>query len=393
MFKPVALLGFLSVSLLFPALAQTQVPVSRSLPRVPVIGQLEEVHRFYNQMPVGVAISSSGRTFVTYPRWSDVVNFTLGEIVNGKEVAFPNRQINRFGPNKGIDPATHFVSMQGLVIDAQDRLWVLDTGTINLGKVIGPGAAKLVGFDLKTNRVIKTITFPPDVVLPNTYLNDLRIDLSRGTGGAAYITDSGEKSSNGIIVVDLGSGQSWRRLSGDVSVKAENKFVAIVEGKAYLNRPKGGPATYNKTGSDGIAISPDGQRLYYTPNAGHYLYSVSTDALWDRNVPDDQVAATVQNLGQKGVNDGLGEDTLNRVYITDYGSNAINRRLPDGEIETVVRDDRLLWPDTLWIHGGYLYVTSNQLNRQPSHHYGQDRRVKPYSLFRVRVDAEPVLLK
>ena len=393
MSKPVALLGLLPLTLISAALAQTKVPISRTLPSVPVIGSLEEVHRFYHQMPVGVAISSSGRTFITYPRWEDPVNFTLGEIVNGREVAYPNREINRFGLNKGIDPAIHFVSMQGLVVDAKDRLWVLDTGTINLSAVLSQQAPKLVGIDLNTNTVFKTITFPPDVVQPNTYLNDLRVDLSRGTGGAAYITDSGEKSSNGIIVVDLATGQSWRRLSGDQSVKAENKFVAIVEGKAYLNRPKGGPATYNKTGSDGIAISPDGQRLYYTPNAGHYLYSVSTDALWDRNVTDDQVAATVQNLGQKGVNDGLGEDTQDRIYITDYGSNAITRRLPSNEIETVVRDDRLLWPDTLWLHGGYLYITSNQLNRQPSHHYGKERRVKPYSLFRIKVDAEPVLLK
>ena len=389
MYKLIPLILGLSLG----AQAQSSVPVSQNLPRVPVIGQLEEVHRFYGQMPVGVAISSTGRTFVSYPRWSDVVNFTLGEIVNGQEVPYPNRALNRYGPGKGIDPATHFVSMQGLVVDAKDRLWVLDSGTINLGKVIGPGAAKLVGIDLKTNKVFKTITFPADVVLPNTYLNDLRVDLSRGAGGAAYITDSGEKSPNGIIVVDLAMGESWRRLSGDKSVKAEDKFVAIVEGKAYLNRPKGGPATYNKTGSDGVAISPDGKRLYYTPNAGHYLYSVSTDALWDRSVTEDAVAATVRNLGQKGVNDGLSEDTRNRVYITDYGSNAITRRLPSGEIETVVRDGRLLWPDTLWIHGGYLYITANQLNRQASHHYGKDRRVKPYSLFRVKLDARPVILK
>lgn len=90
------------------AQAQSGVPISPTLPRVPVIGNLEEVHRFYDQMAVGVAISSSGRTFVSYPRWSDVVNFTLGEIVNGKEVPYPNRALNRYGNDRRVKPYSLF---------------------------------------------------------------------------------------------------------------------------------------------------------------------------------------------------------------------------------------------------------------------------------------------
>lgn len=41
---------------------------------------------------------------------------------------------------------------------------------------------------------------------------------------------------------------------------------------------------------------------------------------------------------------------------------------------------------------GYLYVTANQLNRQPTMHNGQDLRVKPYTLFRLKVNAKPVRL-
>jgi hypothetical protein len=40
----------------------------------------------------------------------------------------------------------------------------------------------------------------------------------------------------------------------------------------------------------------------------------------------------------------------------------------------------------------YLYVTANQLHRQARFWGGQDRQT-PYSLFRVRVDAPPVLLR
>jgi sugar lactone lactonase YvrE len=53
-----------------------------------------------------------------------------------------------------------------------------------------------------------------------------------------------------------------------------------------------------------------------------------------------------------------------------------------------------LWPDTLSLAAdGYLYVTANQLHRQARYHKGNDLRRKPYTLFRIHVDAKPVLLR
>jgi sugar lactone lactonase YvrE len=112
-----------------------------------------------------------------------------------------------------------------VVVDPRQRLWVLDTGSIKLAPVIPPGP-KLVGLDLPTDRVFKTIQFPPDVVLPAAYLNDVRFDLRQGTDGVAYITDSSDKGPNGIIVVDLGAGHSRRRLHDHPSTKAEPNFLS-----------------------------------------------------------------------------------------------------------------------------------------------------------------------
>jgi hypothetical protein len=51
-------------------------------------------------------------------------------------------------------------------------------------------------------------------------------------------------------------------------------------------------------------------------------------------------------------------------------------------------------PDTLSVAStGYLYFTANQLHRQAQFHEGEDLREKPYTLFRIRIDAGPVLLK
>ncbi len=59
-----------------------------------------------------------------------------------------------------------------------------------------------------------------------------------------------------------------------------------------------------------------------------------------------------------------------------------------------MHDPRLLWADTLSVAtDGYLYVTSNELHKQAKYHNGRDLRRKPYALFRVKIDAMPVLLR
>jgi sugar lactone lactonase YvrE len=107
------------------------------------------------------------------------------------------------------------------------------------------------------------------------------------------------------------------------------------------------------------------------------------------------VAATVRDEGDKGSgSDGLESDDRGRVYLTAYEQDAVLRRSPDGALETLVHDPRLLWPDTLSLaRDGHLYMTANQLHRQPAYHRGVDQRVKPYVLFRTPVDAGPVLLR
>jgi len=353
------------------------------------VGTLEAVAEFYGPMPTGVTVSHDGRLFVCFPRWGDPVDFTVAELVNGRAVAYPDVAFNR--PNPG-DPGATLTSVQSVVVDPANRLWLLDTGSIQSGPAV-PGGAKLVGIDLRTNRVFKKIFFPPEVALATSYLNDVRFDLRRGSAGLAYITDSSMYGPNGIIGVDLDTGHSWRRLHDHPSTKAVWGFLPFVEGQPLMNRVPGRPASHIRSGADGIAISADGTRLFYCPLASRRLYSVSTDALIDGRLSNGEVAETVTNHGEKGASDGLESDDQNRIYITDYEHNAIHRRRMDGMIETLVQDPRLLWPDTLSLAGdGNLYAIANQLHRQANFHDGHDMRQRPYMLFRTPVDARPVML-
>ncbi|CAN5461697.1 hypothetical protein BH18THE2_BH18THE2_20340 [soil metagenome] len=213
----------------------------------------------------------------------------------------------------------------------------------------------------------------------------------------AFITDSAQKGPNGIIAVDLTSGDSWRRLHDYPSTKAEDihTFLPIVEGRPFLEQQPDGLVKQGAgMGSDGIAIGAYGERLYYCPLGSRMLFSAETNSLADHSLNDQEVGATVIDEGDRGgASDGLESDASGCIYSTNYEHNAILRRGPDREWETLIHDPRLLWPDTLsQATDGYLYFTANQLHRQARYHNGRDLRRKPYTLFRVRVDAQPVLL-
>lgn len=366
-------------------------------------GSFEVVARFDGPMPTGVTVSKGGRIFVNYPRWGDPVNFTVAELRNGVPIAFPDADMNRWPaeaadghPSSSLDGAARsLVSVQSVVVDPVERLWIVDTGSPLMAGTV-PGGPKLVAVELATNRIVDTIPIAADVALKTSYLNDIRFDLRHGAAGFAFVTDSSGDGPNAIIVVDLATKKAVRRLNDHPSTKAAKGFVPIVEGKQLLTFDQQHPGDAGKPltmGADGIAISADGTKLYYCPLASRHLYSVSVDALENAAWSDEQVAATVADLGEKGPSDGLESDAQGRIYLTDYEHNAITRTRGDGVFETVASGPQILWPDTLSLaEDGYLYFTANQLHRQPRFQAGVDRRTHPYVLFRTKVDGTPVSL-
>jgi sugar lactone lactonase YvrE len=388
------IIGCLAVALgLATAAAQNHGGIKMShkpLASVRPIGQLEPVFEFYDAMPTGVSVAAGGRIFINFPRWGDDVPYTVGEIRNGKVVPYPDAAINKFDPAR---PGETLSSVQSVVVDPVGRLWILDTAAPGFSSPVA-GGAKLVAVDLKTDKVVKAIVLSSSTVLPTTYVNDVRFDLSKGKAGIAYITDSSVSGPGAIIVVDLDSGESWRKLSGHASTSPDPAFVPVVEGERLAGREKGKPPAPFTVASDGIAISADGATLYYCPLSSRHLYSVPTALLRDRSASEAAVAQTVVDLGEKGASDGLEADDKGRIYAGDYEHNSVRQRQVDGEWKTIAHDPRILWPDTLSVAAdGFLYFTANQLHRQAQFHEGQDLREKPYTLFRIKIDAGPVLLK
>lgn len=368
------------------ALAAPATDFSASAPADKSIGQLQQVFAFHDAMPTGVTVSETGRIFVNFPRWGDDVPFTVAEIRDGKVQAWPNTQINKEDPQ---DPAKGLISVQSVVADGQGRVWLLDTAAPGFAAP-KPGGAKLVAVDLASNKVVKALVFPANVILPSTYVNDMRFDFRHGKEGTVYVTDSSVSGPGAIIVMDIATGKATRRLSGAKSTSVDPSFIPVVEGQALMATGADGKKKAPAVASDGIALSPDGQTLYFSPLSSRHLYSVPTSLLRDASVSEKALDAAVQDLGEKGASDGLEADASGAVYATDYEHNGIRKRLADGTWQTIVHDPRVLWPDTLSIGpDGYLYFTANQLHRQAGFQGGKDLRQKPYSLLRVKINAAP----
>ncbi|WP_312265265.1 hypothetical protein [Mixta calida] len=97
--------------------------------------------------PSGIAVSSSNRVFLGFPRHADNHNwYSLAEVKGNKLVPYPD---NTLGLKNKQDYDHWLVSPHGMYMDKNDVLWVLDDGKIAGNKEIPEGAAKVVAIDTK----------------------------------------------------------------------------------------------------------------------------------------------------------------------------------------------------------------------------------------------------
>ena len=298
--------------------------------------------------------------------------------------------------------STGFISVQALTItpatsSRPETLWVLDTGRPTLSDgtqaYSSPGGPKLVAIDISNDTVYKTYTFPENVHRIDSYLNDVRIDLNPGITaegqGVAYMADSSNEGRNGFIILDLGSGRSWRRLSLHPSTLTVPRVLDSYMGlPSYVVPPGAQQFTHLQTGLDGIQLSPTGETMFYSSLTSDILYSIPTSYLRDASdVAEERASHAVSNLGQRGgLANGFEGDSNGLIYQLVPSQNALFTYDPrKAQQFGFVRDPRILWPDSASIaEDGYIYWNVNQLNFAPSNHNGTDLRKKPGAILRAK---------
>ena len=332
--------------------------------------RLLEVARFDHYQPIGVAVTATGRVFVTFP-YRQPYEWGVAEIVDGQRRPYPDKEWNRYD---SLQPENHFINAQAVWPDDRGKLWVLDPANPD-DQEAKPRGVKLLRIDLATNKVEQVYRFE-DLPRERTALNDVRIDTRREL---AYISEPKQAA---IIVLNLKTGKSRMVLKEDKSVKADPDFKLHIDGKEVVD-DKGKPFSSNV---NGIALTHDLEYFYYRAINQTKLYRIATQYLADENLTDAQLGSHVEQVGETGVSHGMIADAKGNVYTTDSPNKALRYVTADGRFETLVRDKRLIWPDTYSIGpDGYLYITCSQINRTKKYNNGEDKVEYPFRLYKIKL--------
>ena len=280
------------------------------------------------------------------------------------------------------DLSKKLVSVHGMTLGPDGSIWVIDDGK-QAGKPIQDGAPKVVAINPATNSVAYWFVMPKGIWMEDSHLNDLRIDLTHGSKGTVYLTDSSFKENPALIVLDISSGKFRRVLNATSFTMADERMLTYLEGQPDMYKLE--HATMPQGGADGIELSPDNKKLYWTSLNGYTLWSIPTDVLSDSSKTDEQLEAAILNEGGRPAADGLTGDQAGNLYFGAYDQESIIRRNPDGTATVLAHDPRLGWPDAMMIQNGYLYVTADQWNRMASLNGGKDLRKPPYYVFRIKL--------
>ena len=288
-------------------------------------------------MPLGnPAVSADGRLFLNLHPLAQPQGAKVFEWVNGKAVPFPDEAFQ-----------SNFKNALGMFIDRQNRLWILDYAATSATNT------RLLAFDLDTNEVVYDHTFGEE----GTNLNDLQVSPD---GNTVYFSAPGLLflRTPAIVVHDIQSGETRRLLEGHHSVlpenwivKSDNKPLWMVPGLILF-----------RLGVDGIALSKDGEWLYYGGITNDGLYGVRTNDLLNENLSTDELSNRVEYIGQKPLSDGFSADLEGNIYITDVEHHGIARMSPDGILQTLVHDERVRWADGISFGPeNYIYFTDSDI--------------------------------
>src|SRR5690606_11008823 len=341
--------------------------------------KLEVAAEFGKFQPIGVSVSSDNRLFVSFPKREPYV-YGLTEIIDGKRVPFPNEEWNQ---KEGSEDRI-FVNVQDLYVDTDDQLWVLDSKPASKNSVFGKdgseeenlGKFKLLQIDLASNEVKNVFHFE-DLPKDKSGLNDVRVDTDKQL---AYLSDPGQAA---IVILDLKTGKTRSVLKDRPMTQAVPGFSLSYEGKEMADAQ----GNIFKSNINGVALSKDNKYFYFRPINGLHLYRIATEHLANSNLSDDDLMGLVEDMGETVVSHGMAMDVDGYIYFTSSMDYSIKYLTPDGELKTLVTDERLIWPASIGVGtDGYLYISAAQVNRLPQWNGGVDKATYPYRVYRVKLD-------
>lgn len=313
--------------------------------------------------PGNIAVSPEGRVFFTFHP-DGKPKTKLAEWVDGEAVPFPSEAAQ-----------AELQTPLGLRLDAQGRLWLVDNAEH------GTGQPQLVAFDVASGDKVVEHHFESDIVGLGSHLNDLAVHPD---GKHLYIAEASIfAKSPALIVYDIEHERARRLLEGHASVMPEEYYISV-DGEPievfglFAVRP----------GVDSIALDRRGEWLYFAAVTATRMYRVRARDLDNLYLSADELAARVEVFGDKTLSDGITTDDAGGIYLTDPQHDAVVRMNADASLTTLVRDDRLRWPDGFSFGpDGYLYVTCSALQHVIMKSADHVAAHAPYHIFRFKPGA------
>ncbi|SDZ17717.1 Major royal jelly protein [Micromonospora pattaloongensis] len=320
----------------------------------------------------GVTTTPDGRIFVSFPA-ADGPGIQVGEVRDGTIAPYPDASWNAVREDHNPDGA--FVRVNALRIGPDGYLWIVDAGAPGIGLSRVPGGPRLVVVDPELNQVMRVYDLDP-VTRETSYVDDIRFN-----GRYAYLTDAGAPA---LIVLEVNNGHLRRVLDSHPSTTAQRPMYA--DGK-LLRDQHGGEVRLH---ADQLEVSPDGRYLYFQPPCGP-LSRVETRWLDD---PDVSAATLAEHVETGWVDTpttgGTAIDGNGVIYLSDSNQRRVLTIAPDGEVQTLIADPRLIWPDAMWVDArGDLWMPAAQLNLTPGFNGGRTEVRYPVQVYKLHVDAGP----
>lgn len=341
---------------------------------------LVPVADFGRHMAIGLSVNADNRLFVSFPNYDGDGKYALVEVQDGHLKPYPSAAWNT-APSGAETTKTRFLRIQDLYVDQEDYLWVLDSKPSPSRDIFKAGSAgkaqgafTLIKINTKTDQVERVYDFS-GLDKRQSALNDVRVDSRRQV---AYLSDPGQAA---IVVLDLKTG-ACRAVLTQRHYTLADSMILTYDGQ-QMKDEKGRPFSSNV---NGIALTHDGEYLYFKPINKRDLFRIETRHLRDETLSADALTAKVQKVATVGVTHGLIADEAGNIYLTTSEDYSISRLSPDGKLSVVVRDRRLLWPDSMGIgKDGYLYVSCAQMQRLPVWNHGENKTQYPYRAYRVKL--------
>jgi sugar lactone lactonase YvrE len=173
------------------------------------------------------------------------------------------------------------------------------------------------------------------------------------------------------------TGKSNRVLDKHPSTKSED-ITLTVDKKEFTK----------KIHSDGIALSPVDEKLYYHALTGYNLYRVPVSALETDLKDETSLVKQVEKVGVTPAPDGMIFDKEGNLYMADLERNAVSYRTPAGDIKILIQDERIKWPDTFTMEGDKNLIFTDSLLQKAE--VGKPVDDMEFKIYKVKLPTETI---